>query len=73
MIGIWEYVKKNFSRWNIGYILAAMIGSSIVLMSPGIQQRGAQKAMTELPFIQQIACNIKALITLFLIQVIVCS
>lgn len=65
MIGIWEYVKKNFNRWNIGYILAAMIGSSIVLMSPGIQQRGAQKAMTELPFIQQIACNIKALITLF--------
>lgn len=32
MIGIWEYVKKNFNRWNIGYILACNRAKVAIIM-----------------------------------------
>lgn len=54
--------EKTVTWWNCAYIGTAVVGAMIVLMSPAIQARGARRSAGDLPFLQQMVCNIKTLV-----------
>jgi len=65
MIAILAYREKKLTCWHPVYVGASVSGMLLVVLDPAIQARGVKQSAGELPFVQQTAANIKALVGMF--------